>query len=557
VQILARVLEIIGYARRHSDLCEDLTHSYISCDWKEVYRGLLKEQRIWDVKDLVCASIFAYGVNRTWKNFFDIEFYSSRSFQPLLNDWAVLEYDESTYFAMLYILLAINDAVASASRISPAASLARDVKATAKRCIEHARKFAADICQNSPESTKSQAYIRWLLAEEAFARQFNTSKATTPLSTALSHESFQQFPGIVVTMMTSPHSIYIPIRVENPGWNASQIKPNDILLLAFRTSQELGDTRTQVICLRELISQSLDPTDLFSTLCKLQRSEQGDSLGYLETLLCKYLCISNDEAYKELLGEISLWYAEQRLTGFADPVMQWCGSGILSTLYDRLGQQYLGAVVHTEAEGEKFHLPSDMLSLLSADFSGLGGKDSKHSVRVPGSSRTRHPMDYKTISLSRYSDFHRSQELSSAVLTRLGLVANDVFEPLTGDSAEERERYDRYDDAHSMEYELVRPGPPRRGERDYPILKEYGNPRLGMMSDNRTPRPRSPGYAETIVSSISKAPLRRAKSNDSVERRSVSGPNTNNQLVRRTGRTVTIESEPDEAKGKEPADERR
>jgi hypothetical protein len=72
---------------RHSNYCKTATTYPIkSFDWEIVYTLLLNDGRIWEVRDLLCGSVFAFGVVETWRNFFKRDFHSKDFFNQFLED---------------------------------------------------------------------------------------------------------------------------------------------------------------------------------------------------------------------------------------------------------------------------------------------------------------------------------------------------------------------------------------------------------------------------------------------------------------------------------------
>jgi hypothetical protein len=113
------------------------------------------------------------------------------------------DYDESTYLAILDILVVLIESMNAALRMSSPEAII----STRKKCLEHARNFAASIRQNTPESIKSRPYIRWLLAEERLRTELKGENASE--TTFFSYKYMEDFPGIAVTMITSPQLVHI------------------------------------------------------------------------------------------------------------------------------------------------------------------------------------------------------------------------------------------------------------------------------------------------------------------------------------------------------------
>jgi hypothetical protein len=141
---------------------------------------------------------------------------------------------------------------------------------SAKRCLEQARDIAASIKEHDPEMIKSRPYIRWILIQEELSRTLGyEEEGRKSHKSALDFYHLRRFPGLISWTGSLP--IYIPVADENPGSHVSHFSERDTELLqnALRASEELGDYDTQVMCLKELICRSNEPTALFDKLTHL------------------------------------------------------------------------------------------------------------------------------------------------------------------------------------------------------------------------------------------------------------------------------------------------
>jgi hypothetical protein len=435
VQILKHQLQIIGYLTRHSNYYSQARNYHIKTfDWEIAYPVLLKNGRIWEVRDILCGSIFAFGVVKTWRNFFEMEFYSKDFFDQFFEDWTMDDYDESTYLAILDILIVLVESINAALRMSsPEAILS-----TRKKCLDYARNIAASISQNTPESMKSRPYLRWLLVEERLRAELNNKNVSEIETPAFSYKYMEESPGIIVTMIASPHCSYIPMKGEIPQRQKVEDKPQNALQMALRAAQEMNDYRSEVICLRDLISESTDPTKLYTELIHLQRTVQDDQMGYLETCLSKYLFLDGQTATQSLADEITMFCGQSHVTGLAsDPFMEWCLRMIQSSLNYSLKQFTKGRYAQSAAEAHQEELPEDFQKLIATNFSGFESKSTRHESTidygVKGDVRNgyRRRVDVYRDYLRRPSPFHTAQELSSAIITRISTNSKDP-RPRTG-----------------------------------------------------------------------------------------------------------------------------
>jgi hypothetical protein len=366
VHTIVLSLNILSYVEDESSLVDYYDYYRIAQDWALMYNRLLGEGRIWEVRDLISACLPAFGARRTWRKLFDVDLHSPDFFKNFLREWKVNDYDTSTYLAILDILVALGQYLVSSSDLSSK----QDRITTAKRCLEQARDLAARIKENDPEYIKSRPYIQWILVQEELSRKLGYEEGGTgSRKPALSFQYLQKFPGI--TMWASSLPIYVPAQAENPGWPVSHLpeSDNELLHVALRASEELRDYGTQVLCLRELICRSKEPTQLFDKLMHLQRTVQGDIIGYLQTCLSKYLYATTEESRQALIDDLADFDGRQAMSfKIGDPLMLWLERRVQSALY-------LSGGLATEAENAQkmakileSDLPNDVRSAISRLF---------------------------------------------------------------------------------------------------------------------------------------------------------------------------------------------
>jgi hypothetical protein len=329
-------------------------------DWPGLYDRLREEGRIWELRDVISSSLVAFGPTKTWANLFSLDLYAPNFLDEFLDDWGVNQaYDESTYLAILEILVDVCQSLLSLS--TPLFDT--DAIATVKRCLEHAARFATCIKENDRQNVKSRPYIRWILVRKGLERKLASPAQDISLNkTAFDTRYLGSFPGL--TLWTSALPIYVPIRSETPAWPISE-QPADseeLLQHVLKASQELGDYNTEVACLREMICRSPQPRLLFERLTHVQKFLQGDMVGYLETLLSKYLIATDQASRKSLRNELSAFDAHQPISyDIQDPLIQWCQLMVQAALYRSSGT-HLAETKHIEqmAQGLLASLPIDM-----------------------------------------------------------------------------------------------------------------------------------------------------------------------------------------------------
>lgn len=230
-----------------------------------------------------------------------------------LESWTLETYEESTYTALIDVFSVLSITWVSTKIYS----LDKEKIDIAKRCLLCARDLATCIQKNSPELIKSRPYMRWILAEETFARVINRDS----LVDLRSH--FASFPGTVIWISTLP--IYIPLKMENPGWPTSNDKSFNIRHLAtiLKVSQELQDIRMEELCLKELVYHSSEPSSLFDQLLLLQKEEQSDLLGFQTTCLSRFLLVKDETSCRDLIRELTSTRVAS-IQGMHCPLLDWC-----------------------------------------------------------------------------------------------------------------------------------------------------------------------------------------------------------------------------------------
>ena len=334
-------------------------------DRPDLYKSLLSDERIWDVRDIISTSVSALGNQHTWRTFIGADIHSPTFFAAFLRDWGLEKYDESSYLATLDILATVGQSFIS--QLRPRHS--QQTIECAKQVLEHARRFSTCIKNNNPEYIKSRPYLRWILAEAELARHLSGFENDT-VST---QTSLRRFPGLTFWLSALP--IYIPISSENPGWCASTLQGNstELLQTGLKAARELGDYHMEANFLRELACRSKDPKELLIELGNLQKLTQGDMVGYLQTCLTKYL-LADDEAQLQALRD-ELANFEDQLSSppnftrtLEDPLMEWCKRMVQSALF-RFQKRF--TVQLEEAQRAAVAVAADLPQDMKADLSNF------------------------------------------------------------------------------------------------------------------------------------------------------------------------------------------
>ncbi|KAL4921487.1 hypothetical protein BDW62DRAFT_174768 [Aspergillus aurantiobrunneus] len=317
VQIIRYALKILSHIERETDLVPERHFDYWS-NWAYLYKPLVQEGRIWDARDIILASLEAEGAHNTWGMIFKDSATSPSAFAQLFSDWDIVNYDESTYLALLDIIVAVSLSLAQYCFAVPDRS---DIL-IAQGCLHQARGLATCLKENNPELVKSRSYLRWVLAEEEIQRKLHLGP--TDLQAKLSC-----YPGL--TVWTNSLPIYVPIKTENPAdhrhpgqTDEASAADDELLECVQDAARASGDLATEALCLGELIYRSRgEMEERLARMQRLQLSLQGDILGHEHTLLSTFLFATTEHTRRELLEELRNLQSQTRgYTNFG--LSEWC-----------------------------------------------------------------------------------------------------------------------------------------------------------------------------------------------------------------------------------------
>ncbi|KAL2812219.1 hypothetical protein BJX63DRAFT_432846 [Aspergillus granulosus] len=322
VQVFRYALKIMSRIEKETDIIPEREFNYwANCD--HLYTPLIMGGQVWDARDLICALIESEGAKNVWNILFQTDINSSNAFSRLIADWNMGQYDESTYLAILDILVHVSGALSSFTIAAPT----REDLSTADRCLDYARSVAICLKENNPELKHCRPYLSWVLAETQLRRKRHP--ADSDLGTHLS-----TYPGLTVRMNTLP--IYLPITSENPTWFPSSrhpgvaLTPDDQLLEAVvETAQAREDYATEVACIAELTYRFAGGQDVwaqrFSRMQELQLTRQHDILGYQHTCLTRFLTTVDDQDRRALLSDIKATKGHSSQKGHSPVFLTgWC-----------------------------------------------------------------------------------------------------------------------------------------------------------------------------------------------------------------------------------------
>ncbi|PWY66542.1 hypothetical protein BO83DRAFT_439800 [Aspergillus eucalypticola CBS 122712] len=313
VQVIRYALLTLSQVERETDLIPEHEFSFWS-NWRYLYSTLVIEGRVWDVRDLMLASIQAEGAENAWNLIFGAELdASNEAFRKLRDDWCLHRYDESTYLAILDILVSLSRSLSSWSISIPE----RQDLLTAQRCLQYAQALATCLKENNPPLVRSRPYLQWVIAEAELERKLLLNPSDL-------RDHLDRFPGLTVWRGSVP--IYLPIKTENPKWTAPKDggRHYDFLETVLQTAQDLKDHRTEVLCLGELIYRSVNTSERLTRLSNLQKSIQGDVLGYQQTFLSWFLLAHTEQDYKLLLDGLRRIREPKRSGRSIYSLSDWC-----------------------------------------------------------------------------------------------------------------------------------------------------------------------------------------------------------------------------------------
>ncbi|GAT23637.1 similar to An02g08790 [Aspergillus luchuensis] len=329
---------------------------------KSIGSVLVTEGRIWDVRDLMLASIQAEGAANTWNLIFGAELGSSNEpFRKLMDDWCLHRYDESTYLAILDILVSLSRSLSSWSISIPE----RQDLLTAQRCLQYAQALATCLKENNPQLVKSRPYLQWVLAEAELERKLLLNASDL-------RDHLDKYPGLTIWRNCIP--IYLPIKTENPKWTAhlDAGRNYDLLETVLQTAQDLHDYRTEVLCLGELIYRSVHTSERLARLSDVQKTIQGDHLGYRQTFLSGFLLADSEQDCKLLLDGLRKIRESKRSSKSIYSLSDWCAIVIERAVAQRLAEDLSRSdeAFQDTKEGFSTYLPQyikDRLEALGLD----------------------------------------------------------------------------------------------------------------------------------------------------------------------------------------------
>ncbi|KAJ5753974.1 uncharacterized protein N7511_008127 [Penicillium nucicola] len=330
LQIALSALKILSLTGHETNLLYELKINSLSKCCYNMYKKLVVHDRIWDARDMIVGMVAINGPTHAWRRIFDADIYSRDAFSRILEDWNMQQYDESTYLAILDVLISVARALCSLAASEPNESGLQ----AADQCLQSARGIADCLKGNNQDLMKSRSYMRLVLVEEELRRKVASGD---PLCSHLG-----TFPGLAGWTGLTP--IYVPLKQENPMWcpakDQAGIHSSTMLESTLQAAHEQEDYATEALLLGEMIVRASEaPIERYKQLSHLQKNIQGDTLGYRQTCLSKFLVAQTDHARKELLDELIVLRTSLE-AGFKFSLSDWCAFRIEKTLCDSLGNSF-------------------------------------------------------------------------------------------------------------------------------------------------------------------------------------------------------------------------
>lgn len=353
---------------------QQLTHLFSPFFFRSLYTNLLRNGRVWDLRDISMARMLTpeVDISNDWSDDPDIR----RRVQGLITDWSGVaeEKDTSTILALLDILMSfILDELMT---ITGTDDLIEDI-------LDQCAPLVFAIIEKDPTSMRSRPFMRWMLAKSRFTHTKGSGYIESQRQNLRSSE------GITFYTKRTRLPQYIPLKDETPGWIPNQPPPDyeDSAKIVAKTSKSLGDFQTESIALQELIKLSANPAKEFRELSNLQKLAQGDLYNYSKTLISKYLICNTDDLRNDLKAEISGLFSMSFFSNCLDVVDSWTLRMVQYALEGEgpTAKQALEAADKTYRE-----LPEGFRREIDEKFPGVKGRARRAggSLRNPNATRT-------------------------------------------------------------------------------------------------------------------------------------------------------------------------
>ncbi|KAI0433024.1 hypothetical protein F5Y09DRAFT_108324 [Xylaria sp. FL1042] len=270
VKYLALLYRLCGLRRSEvtkKRLIRTLSVSFPPQFHRKLYESLLRQGRIWDLRDIIIARM---ATGSLWK--ISADWSIDPDFRVRLYD-LVAQWTNPNAERDTPTLLGLLDILTSFIRWDDYGDITPDI-------LTVATKIARSIVDSHPEAMKTRPFIQWILVQCGSAEPGSRDQ----LEKQENH--LDNSPGILYRRTSRNLPQYAPYKTETPGWVCQDGPPElqNSARMALKTSIARGDYQTQAKALQLLILMSSNPVKECEELGKLQNLTQGDNYNFAETL---------------------------------------------------------------------------------------------------------------------------------------------------------------------------------------------------------------------------------------------------------------------------------
>ncbi|KAK7930966.1 hypothetical protein PG985_001678 [Apiospora marii] len=311
-------IESCHEASRHQ-LNQKINHMFPPKFWRSLYSDMLRNGRVWDLSEPFLAIGFVNGITEVFSNIFE-EQSLSEAVGKLVSQWleTAPSDDVLTVSALLDFLMSL---------LTEYLYWDNGADSIIEGILHHSTPLAHALVQYDQGLLRTRPYLQWVLATARRAHE----KASTDVESFVQYLERQGGDTSYTDRRSLPQ--YIPLDQENPGWQLPKAAPQfqDPVRLALKMARDLGDYKTEVIALQQLILLLENPTKEFAELCEVQRST-GDLVGYVNTLISKYLVSDTEESKHELQEALSDEILIDGVADVLDEDLVWKAHELLQSL---------------------------------------------------------------------------------------------------------------------------------------------------------------------------------------------------------------------------------
>ncbi|PMD41400.1 hypothetical protein L207DRAFT_511256 [Hyaloscypha variabilis F] len=330
VQIYCHCLELGEHISQGSNLDISLQKTVLNgpagsktLKLKELYKILVREKRIWDLRDLVVAISTSAGPYVACETLVGVRS-PSRAITMFIQDWESIKYDKLGISALLDILTCICTHIVDRGQQNEDQAIILEEEVV----FEQTGLVAESLQDQNLSEIQTRSYLEWIIMKEKRIRVLESllhGKDEKQKNSSASPLGHSQNPSITLLVDSLP--IYIPV------FPSEQFKTSvseeivkklseEALRSVLTASTKLGAYETQSACYQELIQRVQDPTDLFMALESLEGSIKGSPLGLLTSRLSRYSYVDS-ETKAEKLGHDLLELDPRLWKDFEHPLLEW------------------------------------------------------------------------------------------------------------------------------------------------------------------------------------------------------------------------------------------